>query len=127
MEDVEYEDHDGRRYTIPADSLISANLRHFLTDPSVFPDPKRFWPNRFLSPDGGSVVKYEQMVPFGLGKRICMGEGLAKSEIFIFFAVMLQKLTWEVDPEMPRPDPEDVTMRVTTIPLPFHVKVKARS
>ena len=81
MEDVEYEDHDGRRYTIPADSLISANLRHFLTDPSVFPDPKRFWPNRFLSPDGGSIVKYEQMVPFGLGKRICMGEGLARDAI----------------------------------------------
>ena len=48
--------------------------------------------------------------------------------MFIFFVVMLQRMTWEVDPEIgPRPDAENVTMRVTTIPLPFHVKVRARS
>ena len=52
----------------------------------------------------------------------------ARSEMFIFFVVMLQRMTWEVDPEIgPRPDAENVTMRVTTIPLPFHVKVRARS
>ena len=50
-----------------------------------------------------------------------------RSEMFIFFVVMLQRMTWEVDPEIgPRPDAENVTMRVTTIPLPFHVKVRAR-
>ena len=48
--------------------------------------------------------------------------------MFIFFVVMLQRMTWEVDPEIaPPPDAENVTMRVTTIPMPFHVKVRARS
>ena len=51
-----------------------------------------------------------------------------RSEMFIFFVVMLQRMTWEVDPEIaPPPDAENVTMRVTTIPMPFHVKVRARS
>ena len=48
--------------------------------------------------------------------------------MFIFFVVMLQRMTWEVDSDIgPPPDPENLTMRVTTIPLPFHVKVRARS
>ena len=81
VEDVEYEDHDGRRHTIPSDSLVITNLRRFLTDPEVFPDPREFRPERFLSSDGAGVLKYEQMVPFGLGKRICMGEGLARDAI----------------------------------------------
>ena len=51
-----------------------------------------------------------------------------RSEMFIFFVVMLQRMTWEVDPKIgPPPNAENVTMRVTTIPLPFHVKVRARS
>ena len=71
------------RHRVPSDSLITANLRRFLTDPKVFPDPKQFRPERFLSPDGAGVVKYEQMVPFGLGKRICMGEGLARDTTYL--------------------------------------------
>ena len=31
------------------------------------------------------------MVPFGLGRRYCMGEQLARNEIFIFLADLLQQ------------------------------------
>jgi cytochrome P450 len=84
-------------------------------------------PNRFLSVDGKKLVKYEQMVPFGVGKRICMGDSLARCELFIFFVLLLQRLNIGFDPAAPtRPDKSRFTMGATAMPKPFHVTVKAR-
>ena len=30
------------------------------------------------------LIKYERLIPFGIGKRTCMGELLARNEIFLF-------------------------------------------
>ena len=89
-------------------------------DSDVFPSPKEFNPERFLD-DNGKLKRYEQFAPFGVGKRICMGESLAKNEIFLFFVRMLQRVTFETTGC--KPDPEDVIMGVTRSPKPFEVKV----
>ena len=89
-------------------------------DSEVFPSPKEFNPDRFLD-DKGKLKRYEQFAPFGVGKRICMGESLAKNEIFLFFVRMLQRVTFET--AGCKPDPENVIMGVTRSPKPFEVKV----
>ena len=63
-------------------------------DPEVFPSPKCFNPERFME-GNGKHKKFEQFVPFGIGKRICMGESLAKNELFIFFVRMLQRMSFQ--------------------------------
>ena len=68
-----------------------------------------------------------QFTPFGIGKRVCLGESLAKSSIFIFFTMMLQNLKFEVDPARPRPDPTATIMETTNMLKPFHVRVSQRN
>ena len=58
---------------------------------------------------------------FGIGKRICMGESLAKNELFLFFVRLLQRLTFQ---EMDKkPNVDDVFHGITRIPKPFSVKL----
>ena len=73
-----------------------------------------------------SISMIFQFTPFGIGKRICLGESLAKDSIFIFFAMMLQNLKFEVDPSKPRPNPKDTIMVITNMLKPFHVSLSQR-
>ena len=66
-------------------------------DPNVFENPEIFHPERFLD-ENGKVKKPEQFVPFGIGKRICMGESLSKNELFLFFSRMIQRITFQESP-----------------------------
>ena len=111
-------------YKIPKGSFFVINIRKFMHDPATFSDPDKFDPERFLERDG-SVKKYDQFVPFSLGKRMCMGDALAKQELFIFFTMLLQQLNFSETPGC-RPDPQKYTCNLTTIPEQFHVNVESR-
>ena len=41
---------------------------------------------------GVRLVKKEQFVPFGFGRRVCMGEALAKDTLLIFFATLIKQI-----------------------------------
>ena len=111
-------------YKFKKDTMFFSNLAKFLRDPVQFPEPKKFKPERFLSKDG-KVQKHEYLVPFGIGKRICMGESLAKNELFIFFARVIQRINIGVTNGR-HPDPEEYFSGITRIPKPYDVSVSAR-
>uniref|UniRef100_A0A915N865 Unspecific monooxygenase n=1 Tax=Meloidogyne javanica TaxID=6303 RepID=A0A915N865_MELJA len=64
---------------------IVAQISVVLVDPNIFSDPKSFRPERFLDKNG-NLLKSDHLIPFGLGKRQCLGESLARMELFLFFA-----------------------------------------
>uniref|UniRef100_A0A915ELC2 Cytochrome P450 n=1 Tax=Ditylenchus dipsaci TaxID=166011 RepID=A0A915ELC2_9BILA len=49
---------------------------------SIFPEPHKFMPERFL--ENEQLKRIEEFIPFGIGKRQCMGESLARAELFLF-------------------------------------------
>ena len=110
-------------YKFKAGQHFATNIEKCLLDPDQFPDPLKFNPERFLN-SNGEVVKKDYLIPFGIGKRICMGESLAKNELFIFFVRLLQRLDIKVTD--PKPDPEDCICSMTRIPNPYFVKVEER-
>ncbi|KAM4692564.1 cytochrome P450 2F3-like [Rhinophrynus dorsalis] len=79
-------------YTIPKDTQIITFLHSALNDKKYWDKPEQFNPDRFLDANG-KFVKNEAHIPFGAGKRSCVGEALSKTEIFIFFISLLQKFT----------------------------------
>lgn len=96
-----------------------------MNDPIEFPEPRKFKPERFLD-ENGKVKKHEYLVPFGIGKRICMGDTLAKNQLFIFFARILQRINIRVT-DGKLPDPNEFIVGITKIPSPYDVLISARS
>ena len=77
---------------IPAKTLVFTNLWSIGHDPEVFSEPEVFNPYRFLTETGElDRSKSALFLPFGAGKRKCPGEQLGKMELFLFFAVLMQK------------------------------------
>ena len=72
------------------------------------------------------MKKINQFVPFGIGKRICAGESLAVSEIFIFFVMLLQRLKFEAPCQHKQPNAEEYYGGLTRIPKPFYVSIIPR-
>uniref|UniRef100_A0A4W6G5S9 Cytochrome P450 1A n=1 Tax=Lates calcarifer TaxID=8187 RepID=A0A4W6G5S9_LATCA len=69
----------------------------------LWKDPSSFNPDRFLSPDGTELNKLEgeKVMAFGMGKRRCIGEVIARNEVFLFLAIIIQKLHFHKMPGEP--------------------------
>ncbi|GAB6018672.1 hypothetical protein CHUAL_000348 [Chamberlinius hualienensis] len=76
-------------YTIPKNTIIIPNLWHANNDPKLWGDPENFRPERFIGSDGRLVIP-EYFVSFSIGKRACVGEPLARMELYLYFTSLLQ-------------------------------------
>ena len=111
-------------YTITKGTTVMVNLDSALRDVSAWGDPDVFRPDRFLD-DKGSVVVKKDFLPFGIGKRNCLGEGLATMELFIFISALVQKFEFlpENEAELPTMEPDVGFSRVAK---PFKIRAIPR-
>ncbi|OQV22183.1 Cytochrome P450 2J6 [Hypsibius exemplaris] len=84
------EDTELAGYRIPKDAWIFTNLWHVHRDSKVWQNSDSFIPERFLSADGLRLEVPKLFMPFSAGKRSCLGESLAKMQIFSIFTTVLQ-------------------------------------
>ncbi|XP_073080708.1 steroid 21-hydroxylase [Manis javanica] len=75
-------------YDIPEGMVIIPNLQGAHLDKSVWERPHEFRPERFLDP-GASL----RGLAFGCGARVCLGEPLARLELFVVLAHLLRDFT----------------------------------
>ncbi|XP_065856771.1 iridoid oxidase-like [Euphorbia lathyris] len=86
-------------YVIPKDTQVFVNAWAIGRDPEDWEDPLSFNPERFL----GSNIDYRgqnfELIPFGSGRRICMGMALAHRILHLTVGSLLHSFDWEFHPE----------------------------
>ncbi|KAK3733030.1 hypothetical protein RRG08_002632 [Elysia crispata] len=113
-----------RGYTIPKDTLIMTHLDGVLLSEQLWGDPQNFRPERFID-EKGNLQSPDHFVAFSMGRRLCLGEALAKAELFLFITYTLQK--YRVVPEDPDSlPPFDSILGITRAPKPHKLRLVKR-
>ncbi|XP_028329698.1 vitamin D 25-hydroxylase [Gouania willdenowi] len=105
-------------YSIPKGTMVITNLYSVHFDEKYWNDPGVFLPQRFL--DGnGNFLRHDAFLPFSLGRRQCLGEQLAKMEMFLFFTTLMQRFHLQFPPgTIPTVTPK---LGMTLQPKPYSI------
>nr|XP_012153072.1 PREDICTED: probable cytochrome P450 303a1 [Megachile rotundata] len=112
-------------YRIPKDTMLIVNFDRILMGES-WGDPENFRPERFID-ESGNIVTPPMYFPFSIGRHRCMGENLARSNIFIITTALLQAFTFSIVPGEEKPSSTDFIDGVTGGPKPFNALVSLRT
>ncbi|KAI9156630.1 hypothetical protein LWI28_009847 [Acer negundo] len=90
-------------YVVPKNGTVNFMIGQMAMDPKVWENPMAFVPERLLSSDindgkvfditGSGEIK---MMPFGAGRRICPGLGLAMLNLEYFVANLVWFFEWKI-------------------------------
>ncbi|XP_021010135.1 cytochrome P450 2C42-like, partial [Mus caroli] len=109
-----------RDYLIPKGTTVIASLTSVLYDDKEFPNPERFDPSNFLD-ESGKFKKSDYFFPFSTGKRICVGEGLARTELFLFLTTILQNFNLKSPVDLKDLDTTPVANGFASVPPKFQI------
>lgn len=77
-------------WTVPPRIHVTVDALGLHNDPALFPDPERFHPERFFE----APPETYEWVPFGGGRRRCVGAAFAKLEMDVVLRELLLNCDW---------------------------------
>ena len=110
-------------FDIPRNCTILIGLRTVHMDKSFWGDPEVFRPERFLD-ENNNIVNTERLIPFGLGRRRCLGDQLAKACIFTFFVGIMQRFNLKESKN--NPPSLNLLPGITLSPKPYKIVFERR-
>ncbi|XP_030644510.1 cytochrome P450 2F2 isoform X1 [Chanos chanos] len=114
-----------RGYSIPKGTLIVPYLSSALREKDQWKFPDEFNPQNFLN-DKGEFVKPDAFIPFSAGPRVCLGEGLARMELFLILVTILRRfrLVWPEDGGVPD---HSLIFGMTQSARPYRLGIRSRT
>ncbi|XP_072494081.1 cytochrome P450 2J2-like [Notamacropus eugenii] len=111
-------------FPIHKGTIILPNLASVLHDPEHWETPWQFNPNHFLDEEGNFVTN-EAFLPFSAGHRVCLGELLAKAELFLVFTNLLREFQLHIS-EGTSGNEQDYIFWGTLQPQPYKICASPR-
>ncbi|XP_053271822.1 steroid 17-alpha-hydroxylase/17,20 lyase [Pleuronectes platessa] len=112
-------------HSVGPGTRVLVNMWSIHHDPRHWDKPDLFNPDRFLD-DKGQRVTPPCFLPFGAGPRVCVGESLARLELFLFLSSLLQRMSFRLPDGGPSPNLQG-RLGVVLQPLPYKVVVTPRA
>ncbi|CAK5118439.1 unnamed protein product [Meloidogyne enterolobii] len=118
------QDINVRGHLLRKGTSIQPLISCVLYDENIFPNSRQFLPERFLS-ENGTLKRFDEFIPFSIGKRFCAGESLARTELFLIFVNLFNQ--YEISPpkysEMPS---KQQNFGLSVVPLPYKCQIRKR-
>ncbi|KAF8397878.1 hypothetical protein HHK36_016803 [Tetracentron sinense] len=118
-------------YDIPTDASLEIFLPTIADDPKLWSDPEKFNPDRFLSgreeADMTGATGVIRMMPFGVGRRICPGLGMATLHINLMLARMVQEFEWSALPNQTKLDFSEKLEFTVVMKTPLQAVIEPRA
>jgi len=90
-------------FVIPKHTQVIVNVWAIGRDPSIWNEPSKFVPERFIDSEMSSVDyrgQHFELISFGAGRRMCVGLPLASRMIHLVLASLLHSFDWAPPKDM---------------------------
>ena len=98
-----------QEYKIPKGTFILFNMWAMHNDERYWTAPDEFRPERWLDEDNHLILgEHASYLPFSTGRRVCLGESMAKTELFLIISRILCRYKIIKAPNKPLPSLEGI-------------------
>ncbi|CAL2043680.1 unnamed protein product [Caenorhabditis brenneri] len=98
---INHEPTTVKGYPVDSGCMITAQLGALHVNNDIFKDADKFYPERFIE----NEKLINQVIPFGIGKRSCVGENIARSELYMMIGNLI--LRYDIKSHGPLPSTAD--------------------
>ncbi|XP_070574467.1 cytochrome P450 1A1-like isoform X2 [Ptychodera flava] len=95
-------------------------------DETVWSKPEEFRPERFLDKHGQLLHKPDNFIPFGMGRRMCLGETLAMNEMFLYLVSLIQRYSFSTPPDGTKPRMQELCEAFIIQCRPYKIVARRR-
>lgn len=87
-------------YDVPKDTIVFINVWAMCRDPKVWANPNEFNPDRFIGSQIDVKGQDFELLPFGSGRRSCVGMPLGRRMVHYTLSSLLYSFEWQISEDI---------------------------